>query len=238
MTGSGRVMAYQQTFRTRVARDGVLATAPVSVAFLVVTLAVSAAWRDPTAWHRTLTACCAWQAADLRHGPMVPLVGSAFLVRRPVEAAWTVAATWLVLGPLEAVVGSRRMLVIGGLGHVGSTVLIDLCWLARMGPGGSLAGLDVGTSAVVVAGAAALAVSTRSLPVAMVLAVGLAIDLAAARDLANVEHLVAAAIGVGGALVHLPGRWPRWRPELTGAAGGGRPRSVPSGQGRGAPPRT
>ena len=161
---------------------------------------MSVAWHDPGAWHR-VAACCAWQAADLRHGPLLPLVGSAFLVRRPGEMAWTVAASWLVLGPLEAVAGSRRLLLIGALGHVGSTVLIDLCWLTGPGRGGSLSGLDVGTSAVVVAVAAALAVSTRSLPVAAVLGAGLAIDLVLAPGLATVEHLVAAAIGACGALV-------------------------------------
>ena len=59
----------------------------------------------------------------------------------------------------------------------------------------------MGTSAVVVTAAAALAVATRSLPVASVLAVGLAVDIAAAPDLATAEHLVAVAVGVGFALV-------------------------------------
>jgi hypothetical protein len=50
---------------------------------------------------------------------------------------------------------------------------------------------------VVVTAAAALAVATRSLPVAAVLATGLAVDVAAAPDLATTEHLIAVAIGVG-----------------------------------------
>ncbi len=53
---------------------------------------------------------------------------------------------------------------------------------------------------MVVTAAAALAVATRSLPVASVLAVGLAVDIAAAPDLATAEHLVAVAVGVGFAL--------------------------------------
>jgi hypothetical protein len=80
-----------------------------------------------------------------------------------------------------------------------------------------LAGLDVGTSAVVVAATAALATSTRSLPVAVGLAAGLAIDLALAPNLATVEHPVAAAVGVGGALVLRSARWPRWRLDPTRA---------------------
>jgi hypothetical protein len=127
-------------------------------------------------------------------------VGSALLVRRPVEAVWTVTATWLVLAPLEAVVGSRRLLAIATLGHVVPTVLVDLCWLAGGMAGQGLGGLDVGTSAVVVTAAAALAVATRSLPVATVLAAGLAVDIAAAPDLATAEHLIAVAVGVGLAL--------------------------------------
>jgi hypothetical protein len=200
MTAVGRVVAYQRPFLASIADVGLLATAPASVSFLLVTLLVSALWRDPAGGHQLVAACCAWRATDLPHGPLVPLVGSAFLVRRPVEAVWTVAATWLVLGPLEAVVGSRRLLAIAVLGHVVPTVLVDLCWLVGGVAGQGLGGLDVGTSAVVVTAAAALAVATRSLPVATVLAAGLAVDIAAAPDLATAEHLVAVAVGVGLAL--------------------------------------
>jgi hypothetical protein len=207
--GLGRIMAYQRPFRDRVARSGLLAVAPVSVAFLLLTLVVSALWHDPAGGHRAVTACCAWRATDLPRGSLLPLLGSAVLVRRPVEAAWTVAATWLVLGPLEAVIGSRRVLAVAILGHAIPTVLIDLCWLAGARAGRGLAGLDVGTSAVVVTAAAALAVSTGSLPVAAVLAACLAVDIAAAPDLATAEHLVAVAIGIGGALALR--LWPRPR---------------------------
>jgi hypothetical protein len=207
-----RLLAYQRSFRAQVARDGLVAVAPVSVAYVLVTLVVSTLWRDP-AGHRVVRACCAWQAAALAHGPLLPLLGSALLVRRPVEAAWTVAAAWLLLGPLEAAVGGRRLLLLGVVGHTVPTVAVDLCWLAGVRGGGSLAGLDVGTSAVVVTAAATLAVSTRSLPLAAALAVGLAVDLAAAPDLASAEHLVAVAIGVGGALLLRPARRPRWRPQ-------------------------
>jgi hypothetical protein len=197
----GRVMAYQRPFRVRVARDGLLAVAPVSATYVLVTLVVSGLWRDPGAGRRALSACCAWRAADLAHGRLVPLFGSALLVCRPVEAVWTVAAVWLLLGPLEAMVGGRRLLLLGAVGHTVPTMVIDLCWLVSGRADAGLAGLDVGTSAVVVTAAAALAVVNRSLPVALALATGLAVDLAAAPDLATVEHLVAVAIGVGGGLI-------------------------------------
>jgi hypothetical protein len=194
-------MAYQRLFLVRVARNGLAAVAPVSVAYALVTLVVSVLWHGQGAVHRAVSACCAWQAADLPHGRLVPLLGSALLVRRPLEAVWTVAAVWLVLGPLEAMVGGRRLLLLGVVGHVVSTVAIDLCWLASGRTDGSLAGLDVGTSAVVITSAAALAVSARSLPPALALATGLAVDIAATPDLATAEHLVAVAIGVGGGLM-------------------------------------
>jgi hypothetical protein len=205
----GRVMAYQRPFRLRVAGDGLVAVAPVSVAYALITLVVSALWRHAGTAHRAVGACCAWQATDLPRGLLVPLLGSALLVRRPVEAAWTVAAVWLLLGPLEAMVGGRRLLLLGAAGHVVATVAVDLCWLATGRADAGLAGLDVGTSVVVVTAAAALAVSTRSLPLAVALAAGLAVDLAVTPGLCSVEHLVGAAIGVAGALALRPGRQPR-----------------------------
>jgi hypothetical protein len=212
----GWTMAYQRAFRARVAQDGLLAVAPASLAFVLVTLAVSDLWRDPGDAHQVVRACCAWRATSLTHGAgaLLPLFGSAFLVRRPVEAIWTVAATWLVLGPLEAAVGSRRLLLLAAFGHAIPTVVVDLCWLTGKGVGGGLDGIDVGTSAVVVTAAAALAVWTRSLPLGVVLSAGLAVDLATTPDLASAEHLVAVVIGIVGALLVLPDRWPRWRAEL------------------------
>jgi len=218
--GLSRLMAYQRPFRLRVASEGLVAVAPVSVAYGLVTLVVSALWRDPGAGHRAVAACCAWRAADLARGDLVPLLGSALLVRRPVEAVWTVTAVWLVLGPLEAVVGGRRLLLLGALGHAAPTVAVDLRWLAGPHVGGGLAGLDVGTSAVVVTAAAALVVVTRSAPLAAALATGLAVDLATTPNLASVEHLLAAVIGVAGALV--------LRPALPTAASSGAARRTPA----------
>src|SRR4029453_4627469 len=107
-----------------------------------------------------------------------PLFGPPLLVRRPVGAVWTVIAVWLLLGPLEAMVGSRRLLLLGVLGHAVPTVAIALCWLAGPPRGRGLGGRDVGPSAVVVTATAALAVLTQSAPLAAALVTGLAIDLA------------------------------------------------------------
>jgi hypothetical protein len=202
----GRVLAYQRPFRRRVASQGLVAVAPLSVAYALVTLVVSSLWRDPGAGHRVVADCCAWRAADLPRGDLAPLLGSALLVRRPVEAVWTVATVWLLLGPLEAMVGGRRLLLLGAVGQVVPTVAVDLCWLAGGRPGAALAGLDVGTSAVVVTAAASLAVLSRSASVVAGLGTGLAVDLATTPSLASVEHLIAAAIGIAGALILRPGR--------------------------------
>ena len=227
----GWAMAYQRAFRARVARDGLLAVAPASLAFVLVTLAVSSAWRGPPAEHRAVAACCAWRATSLTHGAgaLVPLLGSAVLVRRPVEAVWTVAAAWLVLGPLEAAVGSRRLLLLGAFGHAVPTVLVDLCWLGGSRVGGGLDGVDVGTSAVVVTAAAALAVLTRSPALGAALAAGLAVDLATTPDLASVEHVVAVGMGVAAALLLAPpDRWPRWRSEPARQPAALRPQATPA----------
>jgi hypothetical protein len=209
--GLSRVMAYQRPFRLRVASEGLVTVAPVSVAYALLTLVVSALWRDPGPGHRSVAACCAWRAPDLPRGDLAPLLGSALLVRRPVEAIWTVVAVWLLL--------------LGAVGHVVSTVAVDLCWLAGPHAGGSLAGLDVGTSAVVVTATAALAVCARSAPLAVGLGTGLAVDLATTPNLASAEHLVGAVIGVAGALILRPSRRPEPSPvppAVAASAGGAR----------------
>ena len=107
-----RALAYQQPFRDRVAGVGLVAAAPASVAFVTASLLVSSLWHDPRGGRRLVAACCAWRAADLPGRSPLPLLGSALLVQRPVEALWTVAAVWLVLGPLEVAVGSRWLLAV------------------------------------------------------------------------------------------------------------------------------
>ena len=95
----GRVLAYQRPFRRRVASQGLVAVAPLSVAYALVPRVVRALWNDPGAGRRVVADCCAWRAADLPRGDLAPLLGSALLVRRPVEAIWTVAAVWLLGWP-------------------------------------------------------------------------------------------------------------------------------------------
>jgi hypothetical protein len=77
---------------------------------------------------------------------------------------------------------------------------------------------------------AALVVVTRSAPLAAALATGLAVDLATTPNLASAEHLLAAAIGVAGALVHRPTARPQPIPVRPAAALAGGVRRTSAGR--------
>jgi hypothetical protein len=103
--------------------------------------------------------------------------------------SWTVAATFLVVAPFEAMVGSRRMLLVAVLGHLVPTLAVAVSGLSqvtRLGGGG----LDVGASAVVLAQAADLVLDT---------------PLGAAEHLIAIGTgaLVASALGAGIRLTQL-----------------------------------
>jgi hypothetical protein len=189
---------YRAPYRLAARRVGRWRAAPASWSFLALTLLVSLAWRLPGG-HRAVAACCAYRASDLRGWPRAARVaGSAFLAVRPIEVAWAVVATWLLLAPLEAIIGTRRMLLVGTLGNLLPTVSIGLAFLAAHP--GAPAPLDVGTSAVVVAAGAALVVWTRSLAIAVLYLLGVAVDVLVSPDLATAEHLLALATGAAVAL--------------------------------------
>ncbi len=191
---------YRAPYRAAVRRAGVWRAAPATWAFLALTLLVSLLWHIPGAHHAVL-GCCAYRATDLAHWQRAArLAASAFLVLRPVEVAWSVAACWLLLAPLEAAVGTRRIVAVGAVGNLVPTLSTGLAWLASH-PGAAGAPLDVGTSAMVVAAGAALVVWSRSLPIAALLVLALAVDVLVESDLATAEHLLALAVGVGSMLL-------------------------------------
>ena len=245
-----------------VAERGLLASAPLSLAFLALCLGVSALWAGQPAAHHLAAACCAYHGwpgwsgigrwrdqpggpvvagpgAGAGPGDLVRLVGSAFLLRHPLEVAWAIIATVLVIAPLEVQLGSRRLAVVAASGHLVPTLVVAVSGLGqvqRLGGGG----LDVGASAVIVASAAALAYRTRSpFVITWVLAAQL-IDLGVDTPLAGAEHLMALltgvltawALGLGEPAQPLPS-WleaaarvrARWRERK----GGRVPRSVSSG---------
>jgi hypothetical protein len=189
---------YRAAYREASRRLGRYRAAPVTWTYLAVTLAVSLLWHVPGA-DRLVSDCCAFRATDLHGWPEAArLLGSAIVDLRPVEIAWSAVASWLLLAPLEALIGPRRILLLGLAGNLLPTLSMSLVFLATSP--GAPAPLDVGTSAVVVAVGAALSVTTRSLPVTLLYLFGVGIDVFVAPDLATAEHLLALAIGVGFAL--------------------------------------
>jgi hypothetical protein len=195
---------YRAPYRSATLRVGRWRAAPVSWTILTLTLLVSLAWHLPGG-HRAVVVCCAYRATDLRGWPAAArIAGSPFLALRPIEVAWAVVATWLLLVPLEAIIGSRRMLVVAVLGNLVPTLSIGLAFLAAHP--GAPAPLDVGTSAVVVAAGATLTVCSGSLAIATLYLSGVAVDVLVSPGLATAEHLMALATGVAVALAL------RWRP--------------------------
>lgn len=194
----GFLRDYRAPYREAARRVGRWRAAPFTWSFLALTLLISLLWRLPGG-HQAAAACCGYRATDLTSWPRAArLAGSAFLVRRPVEAAWSVVASWLLLAPLEAAIGTRRMLLLGALGNLVPTASIGLAFLSAHP--GAPAPLDVGTSAVVVAAGAALAVWSRSLAVTALYLLGVAVDVLVSPDLATAEHLLALATGVATAV--------------------------------------
>jgi hypothetical protein len=198
---------YRAAYREASRRVGRWHAAPLTWSYLALTLAVSLLWHLP-AGHRLVADCCAYRATDLAGWPdAARLLGSAFLVLRPVEAAWAAVASWLLLAPLEAAIGTRRMLLVAAVGTLLPTLSMGLVFLAAHSA--ASAPLDVGTSAVVVAAGAALAVWSGSLPIAVLYLVGVGVDVLVSPDLATAEHLLALATGAGLALAlrRHGGRW-------------------------------
>lgn len=184
---------YRADWRAAVRRVGWWRAAPASWSLLALTLLASLAWRVPPA-SRLVAVCCAYRPSDLAGWPrLLRVAGSLFLAVRPVEIAWAVVATWLLLAPLEASIGTRRMVLVGLLGNLLPTVAMGLAFLAAHP--GVRPPLDVGPSAVVVAAGAALVVWTRSLPIAGIYLFGVGVDVLVSADLATAEHLLALATG-------------------------------------------
>jgi hypothetical protein len=186
-------LAYRRPLRRLVVRRGPFRAAPVAVGFLTICLLVSIAWRLPGAGHGLVAACCAYQHWRPSPGGAVRLVAGAFLLRTWYEVVWTVAATVLVTAPLEAWMGSGRMLTIITLGQVVPTIAVAAVLALAHRPGDG--GLDVGSSAVIVAAAAGLAVRSRSRSVAGCLLIALLVALLAQSSLTTAEHLLATLVG-------------------------------------------
>ena len=190
------MLGYQRPLWRLVEQRGPLNAAPVAVGLLTLCLTVSWLWARPGLGHRLAAGCCAYRGWDPALGPSVRLVASAFLLRHSYEVAWTITATVVVTGPLEALLGSWRTLIVMALGHLVPTVSVALAGVSqsqRLGGGG----LDVGASAMVAAAAAGLAVRSRSVAVAAWLVIAQSVGILVQSPLATVEHLVALSTGAG-----------------------------------------
>ena len=199
------MLDYQRPLWRLVKQRGPLNAAPVAVGLLTLCLTVSWLWASPGLGHRLAADCCAYRGWDPALGPSVRLVASAFLLRHGYEVAWTITATIVVTGPLEALLGSWRTLIVMALGHLVPTVSVALAGVSqsqRLGGGG----LDVGASAMVVAAAAGLAVRSRSLTVAAWLVVAQSVGILVQPPLATVEHLIALSTGASMTLALSHGR--------------------------------
>jgi hypothetical protein len=188
------MLGYQRPLWRLVERRGPLNAAPVAIVLLMLCLTVSGLWARPGLGHRLAADCCAYRGWHPGLGPSVRLVASAFLLRHGYEVTWTIAATILVIGPLEALLGSWRALTVMALGHLVPTVAVALAGVSqnqRLGGGG----LDVGASAMVVAAAAGLAVRSRSVAVAAWLVVAQSVGILVQSPLASLEHLLALSTG-------------------------------------------
>lgn len=170
----------------------------------MVTLVVTLLWHLPGT-SRLVTDCCAFHATDLHGLPEAArILGGSFLDWRNIEIPWSIVASWLLVAPLEALIGSRRLLLLGAVGTLVPTLTMSLIFMAK-NPGAA-APLDVGTSAVVVAVGAGLSVWTRSLPVTLLYLFGVSIDVLVTPDLATAEHLMALVLGAFIAMAMR--RWP------------------------------
>ena len=197
------MLGYQRPLWRLVEQRGPLNAAPVAAGLLTLCLAVSGLWASPGLGHRLAADCCGYRGWDPGLGPSVRLFASAFLLRHGYEVIWTIAATILVTGPLEALLGSWRTLIVMVLGHLVPTITVALAGVSqsqRLGGGG----LDVGASAIVVAAAAGLAVRSRSVAVAVWLLVAQSVGIVLQSPLASAEHLVALSTGASLTLALAP----------------------------------
>lgn len=200
----------------RARRQGVLATAPVTLAIIVLSFVATASVRLPAPVADAANKVLVYRGDDLFHGAWWRLPASALLAQSWWQWASTCAIVALIGAALEVRVGGRALAVVVLVAHCLPTVLV--AGYARLADVGELARPDYGMSCVMVGIAAALVGRTRSIPVAALLVLSLAGDPLFNSQLTITEHLLAASLGgaIGyllarraqpvGQLVHLPVR--------------------------------
>lgn len=177
----------------RIRQQGVLATAPVTLLIIMASSLATASVRmaDPVA--RAARSVLVYRGSDFFDGALWRLPASALLAQSWWQWTATCAILALAGGALEVRIGSGRLVGCLALCHCGPTIVVAL--LARLVDGAVLARPDYGMSCLMVGAAAALAGRIRSLPLAGVLAVSLAVDGLFDAPVTIAEHLMAAVIG-------------------------------------------
>jgi hypothetical protein len=189
---------------------------PATLAFLTVTVAV-ASWLEslPTEAREDQILGASTNLHNLLHGDLSTLVASAF-VRDDVTVS-SLAVLGVVLGTAELRWGSRRVLGVFAVGHVGATALVAAGLLTGGGlgwvPASWFTAPDVGVSygLVCIAGALTADVPRRLRAVwGFCWLVPLAADLVSGANYTDAGHLCALLIGFGVAATRLrrpaPGR--------------------------------
>ena len=202
--------------RARARRQGVLATAPVTLSIIVLSFLATASVRLPAPVPDAAAKVLVYRGQDLFHGAWWRLPASALLAQSWWQWASTCMIVSLVGAALEVRIGGRALAAAVLVSHCLPTVVI--AGYARLADVGELARADYGMSCVMVGAVATLAARTRSKPVVALLMFSLAGDPLFNSRLTIIEHLLAATFGatIGfvlarralpvGQLVHLPVR--------------------------------
>jgi hypothetical protein len=202
--------------RARARRQGVLATAPVTLSIIGLSFLATASVRLPAPVPDAADRVLVYHGHDLFNGAWWRLPASALLA----QSWWQWASTCMIVGlvgaALEVRIGGRALAAAVLFCHCLPTVFV--AGYARLADVSELTRADYGMSCVMVGAVATLAARTRSKPVAALLILSLAGDPVFNSRVTITEHLLAGAFGatIGfvlarraqpiGQLVHLPVR--------------------------------
>ena len=214
--------------RVRARRQGVLATAPVTLSIIVLSFLATASVRLPAPVPDGAAKVLVYRGNDLFHGAWWRLPASALLAQSWWQWASTCVIVALVGAAVEVRIGGRALAAAVLICHCLPTIAV--AGYARLADVAELARPDYGMSCVMVGTVATLAARTRSKPVAVLLMLSLAGDPLFNSRVTITEHLLAATFGAtigfalarraeraergamadeaGGRLVHLPVRAP------------------------------
>jgi len=204
--------------QARLQRQGVLATAPITLSIVVLSFIATASVGLSRPIADAADTVLVYRGRDLFHGALWRLPASALLAQSWWQWVSTVAIAGLAAAALEVRISGRALVVCLLLCHCLPTIAVGM--FARLTDVAELARPDYGMSCIMIGAVATLATRARSAPLALLLMLSLAGDPLFNSGVTIAEHLLAAAIGGGagallgrtrqpvGELVHLPSRAP------------------------------